>query len=873
MRPPMRRIVRFAALLLVVTAVVRAQTANPSPLTSARANAATAPGQWIVWEGRANSALQSGFPATAVLLYREILRDPGLTAEARPRVTLALVTALLDTGDVAAAEAELKAYQGPSDSSYRLRAGLLAAHARRRDAARTELGEVNAGDLTAGERAWWFFLQAQIADLDNDVARANSFYAQAVQAAISEQQRARFTLGEEQARLRVAPPDESRLAGMRANVEQNQGTRLGYMYVRTYATALHALSRSAEAKATLQRALAALPATEKETADQFRLMLGLIAGEGTPEGRRALALLVRSAVKPETQRTALYLLARGSRTPADREELRRALSELISAPTLHPIIEDLRLVRAQVALMDKQYNAAEEDARLLLEFFPGSPLKPAALGVRLAVAWDLRLYRSAADLASQLRALVPVGRERAELGVLVAEAYFRAGDFKNAADAYEALLRDVHAAPQVVPTGVLIFMRVLSDIEADRIDAAAALLDEMAANPAFDVESRWQAEWNLIREMQARKQTVAAQARVEKLLATGTANVPGELRVRLLWLRAKLSFDNGAAQAAASQVDDLLAAVATAQLEPALKNEVTSTAQLLKAQALLELGRDADGAGLLDKLRADFRDSKAALFSYLVQAARQAQRGDLAGAQKTLSDMAEANRDSEFAPYALYQAALYSEQQGLDRNLQKAHELLEQLVRNYPRDELVFYARLKQGDLLRKLNDFGSARLVYEDLINNRGQHPDVLLAQLALADSLFAQGTNNVTNYESAAALYERLRDLPTAPIDLRVEAGYKWGFALSHRGRGPEAVAALWGVVDTFLIEASSAAKLGAKGRWWMSKTLLELGQQLEQIGKLDAAQRAYQLIVDNKLGGVAEATAKLARFRAPPVEAPKP
>ncbi|WP_415910230.1 tetratricopeptide repeat protein [Oleiharenicola sp. Vm1] len=493
--------------------------------------------------------------------------------------------------------------------------------------------------------------------------------------------------------------------------------------------------------------------------------------------------------------------------------------------------------------------------------------------MRLAVAWDLRLYRSAADLASQLRILVPAGRERSELGVLVAEAYFRAKDFKNAADAYEALLRDVHAAPQVVPTGGLIFMRVLSDIQAERIDAAAALLDEMAANPAFDVESRWQAEWNLIRAMQARNQTGPAQARVEKLLAAGTASVPAELRVRLLWLRAKLSFDNGAPQAAVAQVDELLAAAVAAPLEPALKSEVTSTAQLLKAQALLELGRDTDGAALLDQLRAEFKESKAALYSYLVQAARQAKRGDLAGAQKTLSDMVENHPKSEFAPFALYQAGLYAEQQGLDRNLQDAHKFMETLAKNYPGNELVFYARLKQGDLLRKLNDFGSARLVYEDLINNFGQHPDVLLAQLALADSLFAQGANNVTNYESAAALYERLRDLPSAPVDLRVEAGYKWGFALARRGRAPEAHAALWGVVDAFLIDPAQAAKLGPKGRWWMSRTLLELGQQLEDGGKLDEAQRAYQLIVDNKLGGVAEATAKLARFRAAPAGGAKP
>lgn len=860
-------------MLVLLTPVMRAQLASPSPLAAERTNAATAPGEWIVAEGRANRALQAGFPATAAQLYRDILGDPALAAEARPRVALALVTALLDSGDLAAAETELKAYNGASDSAYRLRAGLLAAHARRRDAARNELKEVNADHLTSAERGWWLFLQAQIADLDNDIARANSLYDQAIQAAVSDQQRARFTLGQAQAQLRMTnAPTEQELNAWKTNMERFAGQRLGYDSARYYAAGLYRLNRANEALAVLERQLPVIPATERNVADQFRLMIGLIAGETTPVARRAFRELVRSGVKPETQRTALYLLARGSRTAADREELRRMLSELIAAPTLHPIIEDLRLVRAQIALQDRQYNAAEEDARLLLEFFPGSPLKPAALGVRLSVAWDLRLYRAAADLASQLRALVPEGREKSELGVLVAEAYFRAGDYKNAADAYEAMLRDVHAAPQVVPAGVLIFQRVLSDIRAERVEAAATLLDEMAGNPNFDVENRWQAEWNLIREMQARGQNAPAQARVEKLLAGGTANVPGELRVRLLWLRAKLSYDNGAPQAAATQVDELIAATTGAQLEPALKNEVTSTALLLKAQALLDLGRDADGAALLDKLRADFRDSKAALYSYIVQASRQARRGELARAQKTLVDMVDANKTSEFAPFALYEAALYAEQQGLDRNLQDAHKLMERLSNDYKNSELVFYARLKQGDLLRKLNDFGSARLVYEDLINNRGQHPDVLLAQLALADSLFAQGANNVTNYESAAALYERLRDLPTASADLRVEAGYKWGFALSRRGRVPEAQVVLWGVVDAFLMDAAQAAKLGANGRWWMAKTLLELGQLLEDTGKLDEAQRAYQLILDNKLGGSAQAAAKLARFRAP-AEAAKP
>lgn len=858
----MKKSVRAALLLWVLPVCALAQTASPSPLASETAAAQAAPGGWLVAEGSADRALQAGFPTTAALLYRGLLADPALPAESRGRVTLALVAALLDAGDAAAAERELENFSGARGAEYHLRAGLLAAYARRPAAAKAALAEIRGEELLTVERGWWLFLQAQVADLDGDVPRANSLYDQAVQAAVSDRQRARFLLEQAQAQLRVEPPTETRLAAYRTNMEQFLGTRQGHVWVRTYATALHVLRRTGEARAVLQRQLAVLAPTERETADQFRLLLGLISGEETAPGRAAFRELLRDGLRPETQRTALYALARGSRTPAERAQLRRDLTELIGAPTRHPVIEDLLFVRAQAALADRQFNAAEEDARLLLDRFPGSPLKPAALGVRLAVAWEARLYRTAADVSTQLRAVLPPGRERSELGVLLAEAFFRSGDFKNAADAYEAALRE---APQVVTTGVLIFQRVLADVRADRIAEAVGLLDEMAGNAAFDPVNRWQAEWNLVREMQARGRSAEAQARVDRLTGGALTGVPEELQVRFLWLKAKLSFDNGRHEDALRQADELIARLAQVRLEATLAGQVASTGRLLKAQALFELGRDAEGAALLDQLRVEFRDSRAATYSYLVQASRQARRGELATAQKTLTDMVDANRASEYAAFALFEAAAYAERQGLDRNLREAYTILERLVENYPRDELVFYARLKQGDLLRKLNDFGAARLVYEDLINNRGQHPDVLLAQVALADSLFAQGANNPGNYEAAAATYERLRDLPTAPTDLRVEAGYKWGYAQARRGQTAGAQAIHWGVVDSFLLDAAQAARLGPTGRYWISRTLLELGQLLEETGRPDEAQRAYRLVLEHRLGGAAQAQARLDRFRA--------
>lgn len=863
MKMPVRPL--FLLLLGLSAARVFAQVADPSPLASSAAAAQAVPGGWIVAENRADRALQAGFPATATTIYREILADPSVPEETRQRVTLSLVTALMDAGELAQAELALQAYTGPRNSVYHLRAGLLASAARRTAQARAALTAGKVEELPAADRGWWYYLEASVTYAEGDFVRANTLYDQAVNAAVSDLQRTRFVLGQELARLRTGQATEAQLAVLRGNMERFQGTRTGYTAVRIYAAALHEMGRSAEAQAELQRQLAVLPTTERNAADQSRLMLGLIAGERSGAGRQAFRQLVSNALNPETRRLALQLLVRGAKTPAERGQLRRDLSELIAAPAANPIIEDLLLVRAQSALEDKEYTLAESDARRLLENFPATTLKAPALGVRLAVAWELKRYRTAADVIAQLRAVLPPGRERAELAVLLAEAFFRAEDYRNAADAYDAALRE---EPPAASTGILIFQRVLSEIRSDRpdrLETAAAKLDEAATDPAFDAVNRWQAEWNLVREMQVLGQTQAAYVRVERLLTTGAEGVPEDLRIRLMWLRARLAFDNAESGTALRLADELLASLrATTQLETTLRDNVTSTTLLLKAQALLALGRDDEGFAVLVRLRADAGVTIAAQSSYLVQAGHLSQRGDLAAAQRVLIDFADTYPRSEYASLALYQAALTLERQGLDRHLEEANKLLERLITHYPTDDLVFYARLKQGDLLRKLNDFPNARLVYEYLVNNYAGHPDELLAHLALADSLSAQGANSVVNYESASAIYERLRDLPSAPVDLRVEAGYKWGYALAKRGQTARALTVLWSVVEGFLLDATQAAGLGAKGRRWMSTTLLELGQIHEEAGRLDEAQRAYQLVIDNRLSGAATAQAKLARFR---------
>ncbi len=851
--------------------------APSAPLVGA-AEEPVPPGGWMVRTAAAERALQLGFSPAAEALLRELLAAPDTPASEKNRLVLELAAALLDQGRLEEAERALGQFTGARTSAFHLRAGLVAAYRRQLDTARAESAQVKPEELPAAERGWAWFLQGMIADLGGDLGRRNQAYEEALKGAVSEIQRARFQLEQLRVNLLTSPATEQDAARLKQNMERLQGQRLGYAYARNYAVALNALGRKAEAAELLRRQLQVLPPEERQEQDDMRLLLGLIAGGESGAGRTALFSLLDRAVSPEAQRSALQLLARASDLGPARSEFRAKLDQLIAAPTPHPILADLLVFRAQVALTEKNYGRAEEDAKALLERFPGSQLKPQALGVLTALTWELRRYRTAADYAAQLRAELPAGDARAQLGVLVAEAYFRAGDFKNAADAYGSAQRE---PPAAVAPGLLLFQRVLAEIDADQLDEAQALLDEGAGAAGVAAVSRWEAEWNLARALEAHGQTAQALQRVTRLVGeAGAAALPPELYVRMAWLQARLAFEAGSLAEAVRLADALVARLETpamAVLPAPLRADVASTSVLLKAQALLASGASRasaaqEGLELLKKLRTDFPKSDAAVYSFITEADYYSGRNEIVEAQALLTRLADNYPDSIYAPFALYEAALNVERRGQEAYYDEAYRLLERLVTTYPKSDLVFYARLKEGDLLRKLNQFAQAQQVYELLVNHFPPYPDVLLAQLALADCHYAQAASDPSHWESADTIYERLQDYPTAPVDLRVEAGFKHGYTQSKRGKTAQAEATWWLATNNFLLDPAKAAALGAKGRYWMSRILLELGDLYEKEAKLDQARGAYELLLREKLSGEALAQQRLARFKAAATEGEK-
>lgn len=869
----------FIFCLFFVVGAGRAQAERalfaPVPL----APTPMAAGALVVSEDSARRALALGLTATAAAQAEQLVARAVEGSAARDAAALLLVAARLELNDPEGAALALANHGPERPAVYRLRSGLIAARKRQMAAAQAELAGLRVEALPLEERSWFYFLQGLVAELGRDAARATAAYDQALAAATSGWQRSRIQLSRERVRLGQGEATETQAATLRDQAERYAGRSVGTDYAIQHAVALSLLGRRDQATSYLQAHLAALtPNGAAESRDDTRFMLGLIAGPGQGIGRGALEQLLTSGSDRGKQRMALLLLGEGAESIEAREQLRRTAGRLLEATPAHPLTEELLLARAELALVDRQYVEAEAGAKELLSRFPGSELRARALTQLASTNWELKRFRTAADFAVQAAGATGDAAAASALRLLAAEAWYRAAeeaskdggaagaaDYTAAGEAYAAVAAEPPSG--VTTTAAVLFQRVMSELGAGRTARAAEFIDMFVLDERFDATTRWQAEWNLARALQTAGQSELARARIARLrVEQGAAERPPGLRARLAWLEARLAQESGRPEDAlelSRAIPESLAGV-----ELALAREIGGLGRLVEAEALFVLDQRDEAVAVLKALRTSEPGTEAALQSFLVEADYQALSGRLVEAQGLLTGFADEHRDHEYAPYAIFQAALNAERRGEDAYYREAYLLLEERLITAPEyrgHALIFPARMKQGDLLRRLGDFAVAQQTYELLINQYAQHPDVLRAEMALADCYRAQAAQDASRFESAITLLERLRDLASAPVDLRAEAGFKLGDMLATReprdARSSSAALAVWGpLFDALVADAQATSALGSQGRYWVGRMSVRMAAVHEQAGRVDEANEIYRLIVARGLPGVTIAASRL-------------
>lgn len=815
----------------------------------------------------ADDAMATGLPILAERFYRQVWQSEEVDGALRRIAGLRLVTTLIAQRDFAGAADILAAIENDGSPERTLREALLAYQ--RGDDAELQriLSTLEGAEFDALDLPWYQVLLGLQAQMGGKIEAAEEYFDKAAQLAPGMSADRGFEMIIARGRILAGKVNTDLANELQQRVERYRGQRAGFPFVRQYAVVLDRLGRKAEALAVLREQLGYVTGDEHGERDRLWFLVGLIAGEQSPEGQTALREVIESGSDRDTQRIALQLLARGTRLTDRTDSFLEFLQGLDARSEAEDgLLDEVLLLKAQILLGTGRFQEAGEAAERLLAEFPGSSLRGAALRVLayIALSQDPPRYRTAADYLARLRSETPPGRQRALLGVMVGDCYFLNADYVNAAGVYSSVLEEDFGE---IDPGPVFQQLVLAEIRAGRLDQARAHLDFATEQPEIDLASRWRAEWNFIMELDGIGQHAEAFRRIDQLLkGSGGLAVPTELRLRLMWLEAFLSLKVGQAERTPELSDailDLINDAPPGTLEDPQRVQIGGHTLLLKGRALLDVaGKDEEGLAVLSSLREMYPGSDSAIRSYLVEARYLLAATRTVDALQRFRELADQYPESPYAPVALYEAMVTIERRGDTDSYQQAGEILRQFIRNYPDHELAFYAQLVQADLHRRLGEFGAAQKVYENLLNLHPDHPDRVRAEIARADCLLAQASKDSIWLDDAAASLERLFDLPNLSPDLRVEAGNKWALALAQQGNRERAQEIYWLVISRFLSDHAMGSSLGETGRYWMARSILELARLFEEERRFQDARQVYELIVLYRLPGVAVARSKLAR-----------
>lgn len=876
-KPCLCYLVGFAAVLQVLSA--------QAPLVEEKSiSESVSSGFFDEWkEDAAERALNSGLVGLAEEMYRELLEETELSAEERAAIQLNLAAALIAQQDFEALRVVLEQIPeaNRTDRFALYRAIALYGNGAQvnAEAFREALEQVRAGQLRPAERSWYVLLGGLLADLDGRADALEPAFRRAEAAAVSSQQRAFFKSLVMREKLLRTPASEPLAAEVRRQLDGLNGGSASFAYVREYAIILYNLGRTAEAEQVIARELSNSQADYgREQRDQLLLLRAIIQGSESETGRIALQEIVRSGKSRDMMSIALQLMARSSDRVA-RAEFSEFLDEIISRANPHPLLGQLVYMRSQLSLVQSQIASergdvelardfikeAENDAQLLLDQFPG--LQEIENVYRLfayaALQRDPPQHRAAADFLIQLRDRGVDDAERNELNRLIGDCYFLKGDYADAVDFYRsAYARSLELGDD---DGLLLRL-VTAELRSGQIEAALITVDQADFGGRISLIDRWQVEWNVAQALKASGDRAQALQRVRLLLQSSSdAAVPAVLDLRLRWLQARLRMLEGDTEGLAESVDDLLVRVRSfpeGTLDEKNARLLITEALLLKADLLILSGETEAGREALASLREGYPQSAAAERSYLTEAGFYNEVGNLEAAQRTLGVLAEQYPDGQLAPQALFEDALIGEQRGPE-HYEDAVRTLDTLANAYPGDPLVFAAKLKQGDLLRLMNRFDAAQIVYENLINRYPDHPQQHIAVLSRADCLLALAKSNETKLDNVSLVLERLMDLPALEVDFQAEAAYKWAFVLQERDLPDEAMD-VFASRSLLLLDPENAVQLGQGGRYWVSRAILDLGRLLEESGEAEEARRVYRKILAFNLPGQNLAQSRADRIR---------
>jgi len=190
----------------------------------------------------------------------------------------------------------------------------------------------------------------------------------------------------------------------------------------------------------------------------------------------------------------------------------------------------------------------------------------------------------------------------------------------------------------------------------------------------------------------------------------------------------------------------------------------------------------------------------------------------------------------------------------------EANEHFNALMDRYPDSPRMAETLLAQGDVLSEMAQFAAAILAFNEVIVKFPQAPEAMIAWGRKGDCQYTLGQENSVRYEEALLSYRTLLDFARAPVDLRLQAGYKIGRCLEKMGRTAAALDRYMEVVYSFLQENKPPAEASV----WFTRAAFGAAALQENAGRWKEVVNIYQRVADSGVAAAPEARDRLERVR---------
>ena len=230
--------------------------------------------------------------------------------------------------------------------------------------------------------------------------------------------------------------------------------------------------------------------------------------------------------------------------------------------------------------------------------------------------------------------------------------------------------------------------------------------------------------------------------------------------------------------------------------------------------------------------------------------------GNYAAAETQFRTLAQELPASDYAETALFLAGQSAMQSINPGSVDRALRLFDDVVKRG--GPLKLYARQQQAIVQAKLGKENEAVILYDAILSAQpAPEPELRYAALAgKGENLLMLGRKEKAQLTAALSVFDQLASLPDVPPAWRNQALYRKAAALELLDRQPEALTALYDVLDQ--------ERTAPREYFWFYKAGFDLAANFEQQGKWKSAIGIYEKMARTAGPRAADATARAKELR---------